>query len=61
MHKESYNSRLREIREKYGPSVKDTTSCIRSNDKPTLRGNSNYDDRPTLRKQLESANDKKYA
>jgi hypothetical protein len=41
MYKDTYNQRLKEIREKYGASVKDTTSCIRSNDK--LRHDSKYD------------------
>ena len=45
MYKDSYNQRLKEIREKYGASVKDTTSCIRANDKPSLRHDSKYDDK----------------
>lgn len=44
MYKDSYNQRLKEIREKYGASIKDTTSCIRSNDKP-LRQDSRYDEK----------------
>lgn len=47
MYKDSYNQRLKEIRDKYGASVKDTTSCIRSNDKPSFRQDSKYDDRLT--------------
>lgn len=45
MYKDSYNQRLKEIREKYGASVKDTTACIRSHDKPSLRQDSKYDEK----------------
>ena len=45
MYKDSYNQRLKEIREKYGASVKDTTSCIKSNDKLSLRQDSKYNEK----------------
>lgn len=33
MYKDSYGQRLKEIRDKYGPSVKDTTACLRSHER----------------------------
>lgn len=56
MYKDSYNQRLKEIRDKYGASVKETTSCIRSNDKSSLRQDSrndqNYSDKYSVNKKL---------
>lgn len=30
MHQDSYNQRLKQIREKYGATIKETTSCLRT-------------------------------
>lgn len=43
MYKDSYGQRLKEIREKYGSSVKDTTACIKSHDRQASRTESFFD------------------
>lgn len=43
MYKDSYGQRLKEIREKYGSTVKDTTACLRSNERHSSRNQSFFD------------------
>jgi hypothetical protein len=45
MNRDSYGDRLREIREKYGTNVKDTTTCLRSFDRPIINPDTRYDDK----------------
>lgn len=37
MHQDSYNQRLKEIRDKYGSTVKETTSCLKTVDRNLMR------------------------
>lgn len=43
MYKDSYGQRLKEIREKYGSTVKDTTVCLRSHERQSSRNDSFFD------------------
>lgn len=55
MYKDSYSQRLKEIREKYGSTVKDTTACLRSNERQSSRASSFLDGKYASKVGLENA------
>ena len=61
MHQDSYNQRLRQIREKYGATIKETTTLLRSDDQYTRKLDSNYDTKYGITKNIsDTKNDRKY-